>query len=49
VATIADIIEAYEKVATVADRIEPATVKRNVSALKNFLRWAHGHNAGQAE
>jgi hypothetical protein len=43
-ATIGEIEEAYQKIATVADRIEPSTVRANLAALKNFLRWAHGRD-----
>lgn len=43
-ATIGEVLAQYEKIATVVDRIEPATVKANLSALKNFLRWAHGQH-----
>ncbi len=42
VATIAEVLAEYKKVATVADRIEPATVQANASALKNFVRWGLG-------
>lgn len=41
-ATVGEILAAYEKVNTVADRIEDWTVQNNLSTFKNFLRWAHG-------